>query len=40
VLHIFSITVFSNNEKANLSMAERNALMKRADSIFELRELA
>ena len=31
----FLITVFSKNEKENLSMAERNALKKRADSIFE-----
>ena len=27
--------VFPKNEKENLSMAERNALKKRADSIFE-----
>jgi len=32
---VFLITVFSKNEKENLSMAERNALKKRADSIFE-----
>jgi hypothetical protein len=31
----FVITVFPKNEKENLSMAERNALKKRADSIFE-----
>jgi hypothetical protein len=31
----FLITVFPKNEKENLSMAERNALKKRADSIFE-----
>src|SRR6266496_3061155 len=28
--------VFLKNEKGNLSMAERNALKKRADSIFEI----
>src|ERR1700719_700464 len=32
---VFLITVFPKNEKENLSMAERNALRKRADSIFE-----
>jgi len=32
---VFLITVFSKNEKENLSMAERNALRKRADTIFE-----
>jgi hypothetical protein len=32
---IFLITVFPKNEKENLSMAERNALRKRANSIFE-----
>ena len=32
---LFLITVFPKNEKENLSMAERNALKKRADSIFE-----
>ena len=32
---VFLITVFSKNEKENLSMAERNTLKKRADSIFE-----
>jgi hypothetical protein len=32
---VFLITVFPNNEKENLSMAERNTLKKRADSIFE-----
>src|SRR5246500_3188282 len=32
---VFFITVFPKNEKENLSMAERNALKKRADSIFE-----
>jgi hypothetical protein len=31
---VFLITVFPN-EKENLSMAERNTLKKRADSIFE-----
>jgi hypothetical protein len=31
----FSVAVFPKNEKENLSMAERNALKKRADSIFE-----
>jgi putative transcriptional regulator len=31
---VFLITVFPKNEKENLSMAERNALKKRADSIF------
>ena len=34
-LPVFLITVFAKNEKENLSMAERNALKKRADSIFE-----
>jgi hypothetical protein len=32
---VFLITVFAKNEKENLSMAERNALKKRADSIFD-----
>jgi hypothetical protein len=32
---VFLITVFPKNEKENLSMAERNVLRKRADSIFE-----
>ena len=32
---VFLITVFPKNEKENLSMAERNALKKRAESIFE-----
>jgi hypothetical protein len=32
---VFLITVFPKSEKENLSMAERNALKKRADSIFE-----
>jgi hypothetical protein len=32
---VFLITAFPKNEKENLSMAERNALKKRADSIFE-----
>src|SRR5690349_20024396 len=32
---VFLITVFPKNEKANLSMVERNALKKRADGIFE-----
>jgi hypothetical protein len=32
---VFLVTVFPKNEKENLSMAERNALRKRADSIFE-----
>jgi hypothetical protein len=31
---VFLITVFPKNEEENLSMAERNALRKRADSIF------
>ena len=34
-LPVFLIAVFPKNEKENLSMAERNALRKRADSIFE-----
>ena len=34
-LPVFLITVFPKNEKENLTMAERNALKKRADSIFE-----
>jgi len=34
-LAVFLITVFQKNEKENLSMAERNTLKKRADSIFE-----
>jgi hypothetical protein len=32
---VLLITVFPKNEKENLSMAERNALKKRAESIFE-----
>jgi hypothetical protein len=32
---VFLITVFPKNEKANLTNAERNALKKRADDIFE-----
>src|SRR4029077_19541675 len=32
---VFLTTVFPKNEKENLSMAERIALKKRADSIFE-----
>ena len=32
---VFLITVFPKNEKENLSMAERNALRTRANSIFE-----
>jgi hypothetical protein len=32
---VFLITVFPKNGKENLSMAERNALRKRADSIFD-----
>ncbi len=32
---VFLIAVFPKNEKENLSMAERNTLRKRADSIFE-----
>ena len=32
---LFLITVFPKNEKENLSMAERNTLNKRANSIFE-----
>jgi hypothetical protein len=32
---VFLIAVFPKNEKEKLSMAERNALRKRADSIFE-----
>ena len=31
---VFLITVFPKNKKANLTKAERNALKKRADSIF------
>jgi hypothetical protein len=31
---VFLITVFSKNEKANLSKEERNELKKRADKIF------
>ena len=34
-LPVFLITVFPKNEKENLSTAERNALKRRADSIFE-----
>ena len=36
---VFLITVFPKNEKANLSKAERNALKKRADEIFETYEV-
>src|ERR1700693_5451836 len=32
---VFLIALFPKNEKENLSMAERNAQKKRADSIFE-----
>lgn len=32
---LFLITVFPKNRKANLTKAERNALKKRADDIFE-----
>jgi hypothetical protein len=32
---VFLITVFPKNEKANLTKAERNALKKRADDIFD-----
>ena len=32
---VFLITVFPKNQKENLTMAERNELRKRADSIFE-----
>ena len=32
---VFLITVFPKNDKENLSMAERNTIRKRADSIFE-----
>jgi len=32
---VFLITVFPKNRKENLSMAERNTLRKRANSIFE-----
>src|SRR6202795_1258614 len=32
---VFLIAVFPKNEKENLSMAERNALRTRANSIFE-----
>jgi hypothetical protein len=32
---VFLITVFPKNKKANLSKAERNALKKRADAIFD-----
>jgi hypothetical protein len=38
-LPIFLITAFPKNEKANLSKAERNALKKRADEIFESYEV-
>jgi hypothetical protein len=34
-LPVFLIAVFPKNEKENLSMAERNALRTRANSIFE-----
>jgi hypothetical protein len=32
---VFLITVFPKNKKANLTKAERNALKKRADDIFD-----
>jgi len=32
---VFLIAVFPENEKENLTKAERNALKKRADTIFE-----
>ena len=32
---LFLITVFAKNEKHNLSQAERNALRRRSDEIFE-----
>ena len=32
---VFLISVFPKNQKENLSMAERNELRKRSDSIFE-----
>jgi hypothetical protein len=32
---VFLITVFPKNRKANLTKAERNALKKRADDIFD-----
>jgi hypothetical protein len=32
---VFLVTVFAKNQKENLSMAERNTLRKRANSIFE-----
>src|SRR5689334_199995 len=32
---VFLITAFPKNEKENLSIAERNALKRRAESIFE-----
>src|ERR1039458_1715734 len=32
---VFLITVFPKNHKKNLSMAERNTLRKRANSVFE-----
>ena len=32
---VFLITVFPKNEKGNLTKAERNALKKRSDAIFE-----
>jgi len=35
VQQVFLITVFAKNQKENLSMAERNTLRKRANSIFE-----
>jgi hypothetical protein len=34
-LPVFLLAVFPKNEEENLSMAERNTLRKRADSIFE-----
>jgi hypothetical protein len=32
---VFLVTVFPKNEKEKLTMAERNALRKRADGIFD-----
>ena len=32
---VFLVTVFPKNQKANLTKAERNALKKRADDVFE-----
>jgi len=34
-LPVFLIAVFPKNEKENLTKAERNALKKRADTMFE-----